>query len=128
VATAIEFDEVNADLWDGWAELNVTSHAEGYDVEAFRKGGTTLRVVEREALGDVAGKRILHMQCHFGLDTLSLARLGAIVTGVDYSPKCIDFARSLSEELSIPATFVRSNIYDLPDVLDGKFDVVFTSY
>jgi SAM-dependent methyltransferase len=67
------------------------------------------------------------VQCHFGLDTLSWARLGAIVTGVDFSEKAIGIARALADELALPATFVQANLYDLVDVLDGRFDVVFAS-
>jgi SAM-dependent methyltransferase len=70
---------------------------------------------------------LLHLQCHFGLDTLSWARLGAKVTGVDFSDKAIALARSLSKELAIPSNFVCSDIYDLPKALKGKFDIVFTS-
>ena len=84
--------------------------------------------VELEELGDVAGRSLLHLQCHFGMDTLSWARLGADVTGIDFSEPAIGLARSLSDELDIPARFVHSNIYELPDVLSGQFDIVFTSY
>jgi SAM-dependent methyltransferase len=79
-------------------------------------------------LGDVAGKRLLHLQCHFGMDTLSLARLGARVTGVDFSDAAISLARSLTAELGIDARFIEANIYDLPGMLDERFDVVFTSH
>jgi SAM-dependent methyltransferase len=116
----------NENLWDHWAELHAES--EFYDVASFKAGRLTLQDIEREELGDVAGKSLLHLQCHFGLDTLSWARLGAIVTGVDFSEKAIALARSLSEETGIPATFVHSNIYDLPSNLSGQFDIVFTSY
>ena len=79
-------------------------------------------------IGDVTGKSLLHLQCHFGIDTLSWARLGALVTGTDLSPAAIELARSLADELGFPdASFVQSNLYDLPDVLDGRFDVVYTS-
>jgi len=80
-------------------------------------------------VGDVAGKSLLHLQCHFGLDTLSWAREGATVTGVDFSPDAIAAAKSLSKELGIPAEFVCSDVYALPEVLGERtFDVVFTSY
>ena len=112
-----------------WDE--VTPHherSEFYDVDGFRAGKCSLKSIELEELGDVSGKSLLHLQCHFGMDTLSWARLGAVVTGVDFSGSAIALARSLSEELAIPATFVESNIYDLPAILDGHFDIVFTSY
>jgi SAM-dependent methyltransferase len=75
----------------------------------------------------VAGKRLLHLQCHFGSDTLSWARLGAQVTGADFSEEAIALARRLAGELGIDAEFVCCNIYDLPEHVDGEFDVVFTS-
>src|SRR5438067_5957834 len=112
--------------WDAWAAINAASA--NYDVAGFKAGKLSLNRIEREELGDVAGKSLLHLQCHFGLDSLSWARLGAAVTGVDFSDKAIALARSLSEETGIPATFVQSNIYDLADNLTGQFDIVFTSY
>jgi SAM-dependent methyltransferase len=84
--------------------------------------------VEVEELGDVSGKSLLHLQCHFGLDTLSWARRGASVTGVDFSPKGIDMARRLARECEIPAVFIESNLYDLANHLEGQFDIVYTSY
>lgn len=116
----------NRALWNTWTQLHIDS--DFYDVNSFRTGQTTLKQVEREALGDVHGKTLLHLQCHFGLDTLSWAREGAIVTGVDFSEDAIATAQKLSKELAIPATFVASNVYDLPDALDATFDIVFTSY
>ena len=78
-------------------------------------------------MGDVRGKTLLHLQCHFGIDTLSWARLGAIVTGADFSPKAIDLATRLAADLGLDARFVESNVYDLPERLEGSFDVVYTS-
>jgi SAM-dependent methyltransferase len=116
----------NENLWDHWTELHEKS--DFYNVVGFKAGKLTLCDIEKEELGDVAGKSLLHLQCHFGLDTLSWARLGASVTGVDFSDKAIARAKSLSEETGIPATFVRSNVYDLPGNLSGQFDIVYTSY
>jgi ubiquinone/menaquinone biosynthesis C-methylase UbiE len=116
----------NENLWDHWTELHDKS--EFYDVAGFKAGKLTLHDIEKEELADVAGKSLLHLQCHFGLDTLSWARLGASVTGIDFSEKAIARAKSLSQETGIPATFVRSNVYDLPGNLSGQFDIVFTSY
>jgi SAM-dependent methyltransferase len=101
---------------------------EFYQMERFRGGASSLTHIEREALGDVAGKRMLHLQCHFGQDTLSWARLGAQVTGVDFAPQAIATARALSDELGVPARFVLSELYALPEVLGETFDIVFTSY
>ena len=98
-----------------------------YDVEGFKKGKCTLLDVEVEEVGDVAGKSLLHLQCHFGQDTLCWSRLGAEVTGVDYSEKAIAQANLLAKELGISATFICSDVYELDSHLDGKFDVIFTS-
>ncbi len=115
-----------------WNEL-VAIHAAAssdYNLENFKKGDIRIRALEREEVGDVAGMSLLHLQCHFGLDTLSWARLGARVTGVDYSDRGIALARALSQELAIPADFVLSNVYDLPKIFDaaGQFDIVYTSH
>ncbi len=117
---------VNRELWEAWTAV----HAEGdfYDLAGFRTGGIRLRDHEIEAVGDVSGRTLLHLQCHFGIDTLSWARLGARVTGADFSPAAIRLARELAADLGFPdARFVESNLYDLPDHLDGTFDVVYTS-
>jgi SAM-dependent methyltransferase len=113
-----------------WWNERVPLHADSsfYDVQGFREGKLTLMPLERRELGDVTGKSLLHLQCHFGLDTLSWARLGARVTGVDFSEEGIALARSLSEEVGLPADFVCANVYELPHVLSGRFDIVFTSY
>ena len=118
--------EANQALWDMKTPVHLETPM--YDMAGFRAGRCSLIPIEREALGDVRGKSLLHLQCHFGQDTLSWARLGAKCTGIDFSGEAIQTARSLNEELGLDATFVQSNIYDLPDNLDGQFDIVFTSY
>jgi SAM-dependent methyltransferase len=117
--------KINREMWNDWASLHAKS--EFYNVEGFKKGRCTLYPVELEEMGDISGKTLLHLQCHFGLDTLSWARRGARVTGVDFSDKAINIAHSLSKELDIEAEFVCANIYDLPENLSGKFDIVYTS-
>lgn len=99
-----------------------------YDVASFKAGQTSLKSVELEELSDVSGQTMLHLQCHFGLDTLSWARLGAKVTGVDFSPKAIALARNLSAEIGVEARFICANVYELPDSLTEQFDIIFTSY
>jgi SAM-dependent methyltransferase len=99
-----------------------------YDLASFKQGRNSLRQLELEELGDVRGRSLLHLQCHFGMDTLSWARLGAHVTGADFSEEAIALARSLSDELDIDARFVCANLYDLPKVLEGEFDIVVTTY
>jgi ubiquinone/menaquinone biosynthesis C-methylase UbiE len=120
------FYESNKALWDRRVEPHTRS--ELYAMEAFRSGATSLNHIEREALGDVRGKSLLHLQCHFGQDSLSWARLGAAVTAVDYSPTAVETARRLARQLDLSARFICSDLYDLPSVLDEQFDIVFTSY
>jgi len=112
-----------------WNEL-VPSHRDSafYDLDSFLKGRNSVDDVAMGLLGTVAGKRLLHLQCHFGMDTLSLAREGAFVTGVDFSPPAIETARSLATEIGVNARFIGSNIYDLPDLHDEQYDIVFTSH
>ena len=81
---------------------------------------------EPKEVGDVHGKSLLHLQCHFGMDTLTWARLGAKVTGVDFSGEAIKAARKLSREIGIKARFIESDVYALPDILKSKFDIVYT--
>ena len=117
--------KANRDLWDEWTLMHEGSKE--YDVEGFIKGRQTLNPIELKELGPVKGKDLLHLQCHFGLDTMSWARLGAKVTGVDFSEKAINLARKLSEKTGIEAEFIQTEIYNLPNVLKKKYDVIFTS-
>ncbi|HYT00856.1 MAG TPA: class I SAM-dependent methyltransferase [Thermoplasmata archaeon] len=120
--------DLNRKWWDEAVGIHVRSEgSEGYDVPGFKRGRSALLSVEREEVGDVRGKRLLHLQCHFGLDTLSWARLGAEVTGVDFSEKGIAQAKALAAELQIRARFLLSNVYDLPRSLNEEFDIVFSS-
>ncbi len=121
-----EYLRANQELWDHWTMEHETSPF--YDLAGFKAGRDRLRSIELSELGDVSGKSLLHLQCHFGMDTLAWARRGARVTGVDLSEKSIALARILSQELNIPAQFLCSDIYQLPQALSGKFDIVFTSY
>ena len=116
----------NRDSWDRWADINVAS--DFYDVEGFVAGRSSLDEIEREGVGDVAGKRLLNLQCHFGMGTISWARLGATVTGVDFSPRAIELARALAERCGVDATFVCADVTEAAAHVDGPFDVVFTSY
>jgi 2-polyprenyl-3-methyl-5-hydroxy-6-metoxy-1,4-benzoquinol methylase len=116
----------NRALWNEWTEINAQSAL--YNLSEFRKSKSTLHALEIEEVGNVAGRSLLHLQCHFGLDTLSWARRGAQVTGVDFSSKAIPLARSLALELDISATFIESNLYDLPAAHTGVYDIVLASY
>jgi SAM-dependent methyltransferase len=120
----------NKRLWEAWTAIHTTGSF--YDVDRFRTDPDDLRIrpFEREDVGDVAGKTLLHVQCHFGLDTLSWARLGARVTGLDFSPSAIAFARRLADEVDLgeAATFVESDVDGMPEALgDATFEVVYTS-
>jgi len=120
------YQQANLALWNEWAQINAKSKT--YDVDGFRAGKTSLWPIELEELGEVAGKSLLHLQCHFGLDTLSWARRGAVVTGVDFSDKAVALARALAQEVGLEARFICSDLYALPEVLTGAFDIVYTTY
>jgi len=126
VLTVNDHIETNRAHWDDAVPHHVAS--EFYDVTSFKAGRSALLPVELSEVGDVAGKAMLHLQCHFGMDTLSWARLGALVTGVDFSAPAIAQAQVLASEMAIEARFIESNIYDLPSRLDERFDIVFASY
>jgi SAM-dependent methyltransferase len=115
---------VNRHKWDESVPLHLV--APSYDVPAFLRGRSTLLPLESREMGSVQGKTLLHLQCHFGLDTLSWARRGAAVTGVDFSLPAVRAARRLARRAGIQARFLHSNVYDLPHVLDERFDIVYT--
>lgn len=121
-----EYINSNKALWNNWTHIHVASKM--YDVAGFITGKNPLDSVVRDGVGDVTGKSLLHLQCHFGLDTLSWARLGARVTGADFSDQAITQARALAKQVGIDADFVCCNLYDLPNNLSGQFDIVFTSH
>jgi len=120
-----EHIKANMENWD--ERVDVHKQSDFYDVKEFLKGEQTLDPIELEEVGDVSDKSLLHLMCHFGMDTLSWARLGAIATGVDFSEKAITLAKDLSKQIGVNARFIASDIYNLPEVLDEDFDVVFTS-
>ena len=117
--------EANRRNWNERTPVHAASAF--YDVAGFKAGRVTLNDIERREVGPVAGKTLLHLQCHFGLDTMSWARLGAAATGVDFSDAAIALARELNAELRLGARFIRANVYDLPEVLREQFDVVYTA-
>lgn len=113
-----------------WNEATKAHNSHKQDQAGFlREGGSTLYPEELSLLGDVRGKRLLHLQCNAGQDTLSLAHLGAEVTGVDISDEAVAFAQRLSADSGLPGTFVRADVYDyLETAPEGSFDVAFCSY
>jgi len=124
--THAEFVARNRETWDHWADLNYDS--DFYDVEGFVAGRSSLDPIELEGVGDVEGQRLLHLQCHFGMDTLSWARRGAIVTGVDFSERAIERARELAARTGLEADFVCSDVAHARQHLRGEFDVAFVSH
>jgi SAM-dependent methyltransferase len=123
---------VNRRRWNALAERHGRGDDDFYDVPRFLSGGLSLNDREHSevaaAVGGVAGLDLLHLQCHFGLDTLSWAREGARVTGVDFSPVAVRRARQLAAEAGLVAEFIESDALKLPVSLSGRFDVVFASY
>jgi 2-polyprenyl-3-methyl-5-hydroxy-6-metoxy-1,4-benzoquinol methylase len=117
---------VNRETWNHKTAVHFES--DFYDKHAFAKAKNSLNHYEQQALGDVTGKSMLHLQCHFGQDSLSWANKGAVVTGIDISDVAIDTAKRLSAELNIPATFVCCNVLDVSQHVKEHFDLIFTSY
>ncbi|WP_405222880.1 class I SAM-dependent methyltransferase [Dokdonia sp. Asnod1-B02] len=116
----------NKETW----EKKVPIHAESsfYDVPSFLNGKSSLNSYELDALEDVNGKSLLHLQCHFAQDTLSWARMGALVTGVDISEEAITLSRKLNKQLGLSAEFVCCNVLDTSMHIQEQFDIIFTSY
>jgi SAM-dependent methyltransferase len=113
-----------------WWNERVAAHLTGqfYDIDGFLAGGSTLRPFEAAEMGDVDGATLVHLQCHFGLDTLSWARRGAVATGVDFSPSAVAAGRDLAGRAGLAAEFVEANVYDAVEALGRRtFDVVYTS-
>lgn len=121
-----DYTRINKNWWNKVTPIHATSKL--YNLKSFKKGKSSLQSIETEEIGDVKGKTLLHLLCHFGMDTLSFARNGAIVTGVDLSDNSIKLAKKLSKDINVPATFICSDIYKLPNVLDKKYDIIFASY
>ena len=121
-----QYFKSNKNLWDRLAEIH---HVDPfYEVQDFLNGKSTLKAPELSIIGDPEGTTLLHLQCHFGLDTLSFARMGAEVTGADLSSKAIEIAKKIQKDASLEAQFICSDLYELPKQLHAQFDTVFTSY
>jgi SAM-dependent methyltransferase len=121
-----KYFEANRDLWNQRTAVHKDSAF--YDLDGFRSGKNMLTQIELNEVGNVKNKSLLHLQCHFGLDTMSWSRLGAKCTGVDLSDDAIKLAKEINEDLKLNTKFVCCNVYDLKNHLDEKFDIVFTSY
>jgi ubiquinone/menaquinone biosynthesis C-methylase UbiE len=121
-----DYIKTNKQTWNNKTAIHIES--EFYNNKSFLEGKSTLNSIELSLLGDLNNKRILHLQCHFGQDTMTFSRLGAKATGIDFSDKAIEKARAFSEKLNLDTTFICCDIYDIPNYLDENFDIVFTSY
>lgn len=121
-----EYFEINKNLWNQKVAIHLNT--ELYGMDSFMAGRNSLDEATLELLGDVKGKSVLHLQCHFGQDSLSLARMGAKVTAIDLSDAGIKKARELNAELNLDVEFICCNVYDLKDHLEQKFDIVYTSF
>jgi 2-polyprenyl-3-methyl-5-hydroxy-6-metoxy-1,4-benzoquinol methylase len=122
----MDYKEINRQSWNKRVEPHMKSAF--YDNTAFLQGNTSLKEIELALLPNLTGKSVLHLQCHFGQDSISMSRMGASVTGVDLSDKAIYEAQKLAKEANCDTQFICSDVYDLPNHLDQQFDFVFTSY
>ncbi len=122
----MDYLKKNKESWNQRTLVHIDS--DFYDNQSFIEGKSSLNAIELELFGDVRGKKILHLQCHFGQDSISLSRMGAVVTGIDLSNEAIKAARELAEKTGQSTEFICSDVYDLPNHLEGEFDIVFTSY
>jgi SAM-dependent methyltransferase len=121
-----DYLDINKKSWNNRVDTHFDSSF--YDVKGFLKENTSLNSIELDLLGDIQDKSILHLQCHFGQDTISLARMGATAIGMDLSDKAIEKAGELAELCDVPTSFICCDIYELPKHLNQQFDLVFTSY
>ncbi len=118
----------NRKLWDECVAIHRRDATGFYQMEQFLAGGDVLYPIESAEIGDVTGLRIAHLQCHFGVDSICLARRGASVTGLDFSPPAILEARKLANQTGVDARFVEGNVYDARELLEGDFDLVYTTW
>ena len=125
-----KYYDQNSRHWDNRARVHSSKSSDFYNIEEFLNGKSTLLPLEKSTLGNIKGKKILHAQCHIGFDTISLARMGAEVTGVDFSLEAIRKAKEFAYHLQTQVTFIQSNIFDLPktELPENSFDIVYASY
>ncbi len=122
----MEYLETNKKHWNQKVGVHVQS--EFYDHQSFLNGKSSLNKIELDLLGDISGKKVLHLQCHFGQDSISLARMGAEVTAVDFSEEAIRVGNETASELGMDINFICCNVFDLRQHVQEKFDLVFASY
>ena len=120
-----DWRQLNRASWDERVAIHVAS--DFYDMAGFKAGRVALRPFEIEEVGPVDGRSLVHLQCHFGQDTLSWARLGATVTGLDFSSEAITAASALAADIGVDADFVAADVYDAVEALGNRqFDIVYT--
>ena len=122
-----EWRRLNRANWDERVAIHMAPESD-YETHLLRQGNYTLHAIEENEIGAVADLRLLHLQCHFGVDSLALAQKGAKVTGLDFSGAAVAAARQLAAEIGSDAIFVQSDIYDARAAVEGAFDRVFTSW
>jgi len=121
-----KYIESNRKNWNERVPFHMTS--ELYAIEDFKKGKRELRPFEKELFGHLKGKKVVHLMCHIGLDTISLAKEGAEVTGLDLADDAIVEAKKLAQECKVKVNFVAGNVYEADKILTEKFDIVYLSY
>ena len=121
-----KYFKTNKSIWN--LKTGIHEKSIFYDLEGFKKSGNSLNVIEEKLLGNVKNKSIIHLQCHFGMDSISLGRKGATVTAIDFSPKSIELANKLNREMDTSIQFIECNVYDTLEHVNSRFDIVFTSY
>ena len=123
-----EFCAANRHNWDERVAIHRRDATGFYAIERCLAGKKPLHAIDSGELGEIAGRRLIHLQCHFGLDTLILARQGAVVTGLDFSPAAIAEARRLAAEIGVAADCVCADVYDARQAVEGEFDIVFATW
>jgi len=118
-----EAERANRAFWDEVAPV----HLRSYGIEGLLAGKSRIDGIQRRELYPISGKRLLHLQCHIGTDTLSLALDGARVTGVDFSPESLAIARDLAQRMGIAAEFIEASVLALPGPIAEQYDIVYTS-
>lgn len=122
------FAEANLKNWDSRAELHASDRGGFYSIEKVLSGGSSLHTIEDAEIGDIAGRRLIHLQCHIGLDTITLAHRGAIATGLDFSPKAVAAARDFAAQAGRSVRFVESDVYAAPAVLGERYEVAYVTW
>lgn len=123
-----DFSAANRLNWDDRAKLHATDTTGFYRIDQVIAGGDSLHVVESAEIGDVSGKRLVHLQCHIGLDTISLAGRGAVATGLDFSPESVAAARDLAARAGRDVRFVQADVYDAPAALGAKYEIAYVTW